>query len=95
MHTTAPFNSKLQTSQTVPVTREVDTTISQPEVLVACLLSPTISVYNYYTLCTLQKVLYDAIERGDVSTVRQLVASNVNINCTPYQVHNYDNMSFN
>ena len=41
---TAPFNCKLQTSQTAPATREVDPTISQPEVLVTCLLCPTISV---------------------------------------------------
>ena len=33
-----------------------------------------------------EKALYDAARRGDVSTVRRLVASNVNINCTPHPV---------
>ena len=33
-----------------------------------------------------EKALYDAADRGDVSAVRRLLASNVNINCTPYLV---------
>ena len=33
-----------------------------------------------------EKALYDAAERGDVSTVRRLIASHVNVNCTPYGV---------
>ena len=38
--------------------------------------------------CSVQdeKALYDAAHGGDVATVRRLVASNVNINCTPYPV---------
>ncbi|CAI8047041.1 Ankyrin repeat and SOCS box protein 3 [Geodia barretti] len=31
-----------------------------------------------------EKALYGAADRGDVSAVRRLLASNVNINCTPY-----------
>ncbi|CAI8042330.1 Ankyrin repeat domain-containing protein 29, partial [Geodia barretti] len=31
-----------------------------------------------------EKALYDAARGGDVSAVRRLLASNVNINCTPY-----------
>ena len=30
-----------------------------------------------------EKDLYDSADRGDVSAVRRLLASNVNINCTP------------
>ena len=33
-----------------------------------------------------EKALYDAADRGDASAVRRLLASNVNINCTPYLV---------
>ena len=33
-----------------------------------------------------EKALYDAARGGDVSAVRRLLASNVNINCTPYPV---------
>ena len=28
--------------------------------------------------------MYDAARKGDVSAVRRLLASNVNVNCTPY-----------
>ena len=33
-----------------------------------------------------EKALYDAATRGDMSTVRQLIASHVNVDCTPYGV---------
>ena len=33
-----------------------------------------------------EKGLYNAAERGDRSIVRQLIASPVNVDCTPYEV---------
>ena len=33
-----------------------------------------------------EKALYDAAQRGDVSTVRRLIASHVNVDCIPYEV---------
>ncbi|CAI8047040.1 Ankyrin repeat domain-containing protein 29 [Geodia barretti] len=36
-----------------------------------------------------EKALYGAADRGDVSAVRRLLASNVNINCTPYPEHGW------
>ena len=33
-----------------------------------------------------EKALHDAAARGDVSAVKQLIASNVNVDCTPYEV---------
>ena len=41
-----------------------------------------------FVYCNIQdeKALYDAAKRGDVSTVRRLIASHVNVDCTPYEV---------
>ena len=52
----------------------------------------TLSVDNNSNTCLQdEKALYDAAERGDVSTVRRLIGSNVNINCTPLSgmTHSY------
>ena len=40
----------------------------------------------YYTCTQDEKALYDAATRGDVYTVRRLIASHVNVDCTPYGV---------
>ena len=42
--------------------------------------------YILYTCTQDEKALYDAAQRGDVSTMRQLFASHVNVDCTPYGV---------
>ena len=33
-----------------------------------------------------EKALYGAAERGDVSVVRRMIATSINVNCTPYEV---------
>ena len=36
-----------------------------------------------------EESLYDAAKRGDVSAVRQLTATRVNLDCMPYEVYPY------
>ena len=36
-----------------------------------------------------EKALYDAARRGDVSAVKRLIAGQVNVDCTPYQVYHH------
>ena len=55
------------------------------------IVSMYVAVYDnninvVYIYIQAEKALYDAATRGDISTVRLLIRTNVNINCTPYQV---------
>ena len=44
-----------------------------------------VCVEQFFTACLQdEKALFDAARRGDVPIVKRLLASNVNVNCTPY-----------
>ena len=44
---------------------------------------------TFYFMCKQDEMaLYRVATSGDVSAVRRLVAANVNVDCTPFQVYN-------
>ena len=77
----------LQTLQTVIAHEKVVGSVSRPEVSVMIQLK---SLYYYictsFTILQDEKALFDAAESGDVSAVRRIIATHVNVDCTPYQV---------
>ena len=42
--------------------------------------------YSSFPVVQDERDLFDAAERGCVSAVRRLIAADVNVDCTPYQV---------
>ena len=46
-------------------------------------------LWHQHCVCDIiqdEKALYEAARRGDVSVVRRMIATNINVNCTPYEV---------
>ena len=75
----------MQTLQTVTAHEIVDGSVSRPEVSIMVHL--IVAMYLlHYPIVQDEKNLCDAAESGNVSVVRRIVATHVNVDCTPYQV---------
>ena len=90
----------MQISQTVSPQKKATKSHSKPEVMCnkvvhgigeQMIMKMIAKMFNAQ-LCTSfsvvqdEKALYDAAARGDVPSVRRLIADDVNVDCTPYQV---------
>ena len=81
---------QLQTTLTAPAQKYVVRSDSRPKVFCAkggymCLQRCQNKIHKF-PIVQDEKDLFDAAMKGDVPTVRRLIAAHVNMDCTPYQV---------